>query len=466
MLTFQDFEKASDIKAFIMSAIAEHETSADYKIAKDADEYDRHKNVTINNYLKVMYTMSGSPVVDFTASNAKIASNFYHRLNVQRVSYLLGNGVTFNNESTKDALGDDFDNVIYELAGKALKHKVAYGYWDFEKLHAFEYTEFVPLLDEETSALRAGIRYWQIDPDKPMYIVLYEEDGYTKYKTKAQDVRGMEEIQPKRGYIQHIQYTEADGETVVGESNWTSLPIIPLWGSKLHQSTLVGTREAIDSYDLVRSGFANDLNDVAQIYWLIENAGGMDEDDLARFRDRLKIQHIAAVTTSDGTSAKPYTQEIPYQARKTFLDDLKKQIYEDFGGLDVHAVEAGSTNDHLEAAYQPMDEEADDFEYQITQFILSLLDLIGIEDEYPTFKRNKISNLTEQTNMVLSAADYLDEETVLNHLPFITVDEVQDILARKDSEDMERFGTNTPQGFENPEDEETPAEKNKSPENS
>ena len=48
---------------------------------------------------------------------------------------------------------------------------------------------------------------------------------------------------------------------VVGEENYSALPIVPLWGSRLKQSTLVGNRQAIDSYDLVYSGFADDLRD-------------------------------------------------------------------------------------------------------------------------------------------------------------------------------------------------------------
>lgn len=440
MITFQDFEEAQDKRSFILSAIMKHKSSEDYQIAKDADEYDAQKNVTINNYLQVMYTMSGSPVVDFTASNAKIASNFYHRMLVQRTTYLLGNGVVFNDEKTKEKLGDDFDRVIFDLTTKALKHKVAYGFWNFDRLIPFKFTEFVPLCDEETSVLRAGIRFWQLSDEKPMYIVLYEEDGYTKYrKGKEGDTEILTEVQPKKKYIQEVSYTEADGETVTGEFNYTSLPIIPLWGNKLHQSTLIGTREAIDSYDLVRSGFANDLSDVAQIYWIVENAGGMEEDDLARFRDRLKINHIAAATTQDGASIRPYTQDIPYNARRAFLEDIKAQIYEDFGALDVHQVSAASTNDHLQAAYQSIDEEADDLEYQVSLFITQLLDLVGIEDDYPTYKRNRIANQKEQTDMVLSAADYLDEETVLKHLPFITVDEVQDILEKKQEETEARL---------------------------
>ena len=438
--TFQDFEESNDKKDFILQAINVHETSDEMKIAKDADEYDKQKNVTIVNYLKTMYSMAGTEVVDFTASNAKITSNFFHRLITQRKNYLLGNGVVFKDEKTKEELGDKFDHAISEIAGNALKHGVCYGFWNFDQLHIFKFTEFVPLIDEETSALRAGIRYWQLSYDKPLYVVLYEEDGFTKYKKDAEENAILTEIQPKKKYIQQTRYTEADGEVIIGETNYSSLPIIPMYANSHHQSVLVGMREAIDSYDLVRSGFANDLTDVAQIYWIIENASGMTEDDLARFRDRMKIQHIVTAETSDGANVRPYTQDIPYMARRAFLEDMKNQIYEDFGALDVHQVSANSTNDHLEAAYQPLDEEADDLEYNVSEFIMQLLKLIGKGDsEYPTYKRNKISNQAQQTSMVLSAAEYLDPETILNHLPFITVDEVNEIMQRRDELNEQRF---------------------------
>ena len=64
--------------------------------------------------------------------------------------------------------------------------------------------------------------------------------------------------------------------------------------------------------------------------------------------------------------------------------------------------------------------------------------LIGIEDE-PSFKWNRIANQTEETNMVLAAANYLDDEAVLKHLPWLTPEEVDDILKRRDAEDAERL---------------------------
>jgi hypothetical protein len=41
--------------------------------------------------------------------------------------------------------------------------------------------------------------------------------------------------------------------------------------------------------------------------------------------------------------------------------------------------------------------------------------------------------------MVLSAANYLDDESVLKHLPWLTPEEVEEILARKDAEAADRY---------------------------
>lgn len=467
MHTFQDFEKAGrsgNKEGFISSAIAEHILGPVYQTARDADLYDRQRNRTINEYVRMLFTLTGSPVEDFTASNNKIPSNFFHRLNTQRCVYSLGNGVSFTNteerpngdgttttvDITKERLGPKFDSDLKDAGYKALIHGVTFCFWGEDRMYVFPVTQFVPLWDEKEGTLRAGIRFWRLAPDKPMVVVLYEEDGYTKYETSGDENGALRVVEGKKKYITLYQTTDADdSEEVIGEENYSALPIVPFWGSSLHQSTLVGMREAIDSYDLIRSGFANDLSDCAQIYWIVKNYGGMNDADLSRFRDRLKTLHVAVVDSDDESSITPYTQEIPYQARKQYLDDLRSGIYEDFGGLDVHTVAAGATNDHIDAAYQPLDEEADDFEYQVIECVQQILSLIGIKDT-PVFKRNRISNQHEQTEMVLSAAQYLDETTILNKLPFISPDEVQQILMRKDIEDKERMTGGTGMGAEDP----------------
>lgn len=458
MKTFQDFQKAvaeNRIKDFLVDAINQHRSSELYKTALDADEYLAQRNTTITAFRRYLYTMSGQRVMDYTAQNSRLASNFFHRLVTQRRMYSLGNGVSFASakeemkdgkrviiDETKDTLGNDFD-IALDLAGEyAIAHGLSFLFWNYDHADVFKVTEFVPLWDEETGAMRAGIRFWSLEWGKrPIIVVLYEEDGYTKYQT-AKDGKNLNDlvvIEEKRPYKEQVETSVADGEILLGGSNYSSLPIKPFWGSKNRQSALVGLKGKIDAFDLIDSGFANDLQECAEIYWIIENALGETDDTLAKFRDRLKFNKIAAVDTTN-SKVTPYTQDIPTEARTKFLTEIRNQIYEDFGALDVHAVAAGATNDHIDAAYQPMDEEADDFEYQVIVCVRQILELMGIDDT-PLFKRNRISNQKEQTEMVMMAANYLDDETVLKKLPFVTVDEVETILAKKLDTDAETFTT-------------------------
>lgn len=457
MKTFQEYEEAKTKGQeldFIRQAISEYRASEEYKTALLADEYEAERNTTIMEFVRWLYNSSGQKVVDFTASNNRIASNFLHRLVTQRVAYSLGNGISFANaerkvqdgqwvsiDTTKERLGKDFDTVLYTAGRYARLHRVCYLFWNLDHADYFKATEFCPLFDEYDGSLKAGIRFWSMDwGSRPVTVVLYEKDGFTKYRTK-QGSKGLDlaEYESKRAYKQKIAHNAVDPDEVVGESNYIYLPIVPLWGSHHRQSDLVGMRSKIDAYDLVKSGFANDLNDCAQIYWIIGNAMGMSDDELAKFRDRLKFQHIAVMDT-DNTNISQYQQEIPTTARTALIESLRAQIYEDYGGLDVHTVAAGATNDHIDAAYQPMDEEADDFEYQIITAVRGILSIIGIDD-VPVFQRNRISNRMEQVQMVMMAANYLDDETIIRKLPFVTPDEVETILARKLTQDTDSFTT-------------------------
>lgn len=442
MLTYQDYQNYDGAKVdFIKKAINEYKSSELYKTACDADMYDKQKNLTIMKLVQKLFSLNGRATENFTASNNRIASNFFNRLNVQRCTYLLGNGVSFpsdENENIKKKFGEKFDTVMQEAGYNALIHGVSYLFWANDRLYCFKATEIVPLYDEHSGALMAVVRFWQIADNKPLSVTFYESDGYTNYEENEEKVLVAKKA--KESYIVKATFSKAYGMEIVGKENYNALPIIPLWGSRLKQSTLVGLRAAIDSYDLIRSGFANDLTDCAQIYWILENYGGMEDEDLQRFRDRILLNHIATADTAEGGRIVPYAQDIPYQAREQYLQTIRAEIYEGFGGLDVHTIAAGATNDHIDAAYQPLDENADDFEKQIIECVQKIGGLIGLSNEEatPLFKRNRVSNQSELTDMVLQAAQYLDDETVLRHLPFITVDEVKNILSRKAAEEQKQ----------------------------
>jgi hypothetical protein len=197
-------------------------------------------------------------------------------------------------------------------------------------------------------------------------------------------------------------------------------------------------RAAIDSFDLIQSGFANDMTDCAQVYWIIGNALGMEDADVQKFMDRLRLAHVAVADT-DNSSVTPYTQEPPYNAREAYLNRIASSIYRDFGAFNPEDVAAGNiTATQIRAAYQAQDEEADAFEYQIIEFVQQILVLQGLEGT-PQFSRNRIANQLEEVNMVVSEAEWLDDETVLDLLPNITPDMKEAIMERKDVADAQRL---------------------------
>ena len=444
LLAIEDTDEAR--MAFVQSSIFEHKSTDAYREADVAYDYFRRRNRTILEYKKLLYTLSGEAVPDNYSANYKFCNSFFRVFTLQEVAYLLGNGVTFGDDATKDALGGPkFDRVLVKAATMSIWGGGAFGFLNMDHVDVFSMREFVPLFGEEDGALHAGIRWWQIDDTKPLRATLYEEDGYTDYMwySRKNETTGVDEVagavlHEKRPYVETIVTTAADGEEILDGQNYPGFPIVPLWGNEARQSELVGLREKIDGFDLIQSGFANDLDEASMIYWTITNAGGMDDVDLRKFVERMKVVH-AAVVDESGSKAEAHTMDVPYAARQTALALIRDSLYQDAMALDTDKLSAGNiTATAIESSYANLDLKCDDFETQVTQFIESLLGLLGIEDE-PTYKRNRIINIAEETQMILSAAQYLDQETVLKHLPFLSPDELDEVMARLKEAEAQRY---------------------------
>lgn len=440
MKTYQDFLEVAEKSdrermEFVLSAINNHKDSDLYKQAIIAKEYDAHRNVTIANFQKLLYTLNGKVIPDNYSPNYKLRSNFFANFITQETQYLLGNGVTLKKEENKAKLGAGFDTRLQDAAHDALVGGVSYGFWNLDHLEVFDVTEFVPLLDEENGALRSGIRFWQVCTSKPLRATLFEPDGFTQYIRRSGEE--MMILEPKRGYVAVEATSEIDGTELLAYQNYPGFPIIPMYGNRAKQSELVGQREAIDCYDLIKSGFANTVDEASIIYWTISNAGGMDEIDMARFKESMRRIGVGLVD-DDGAKAEAHTLTIPVEAREALLSRISDDLYRDFQMLDVTKLQGGQkTATEITAAYQSMDNKVDQFEYCVIDFLQALFKIVGIEDD-PSFTRSKVTNQLEQTQMVLLAANYLDDETILSKLPWLTQEEVAEIMKRKAAEDIER----------------------------
>ena len=435
LLALGDSRSFKDITQFINGVIVEYKSSPFYKEAVIADAYNRQDNVTIREYKKLLYTVTGKAVVDNYSANYKCASNYFNRFVTQENQYLLGNGVVFNDETTKEKLGgDDFDIKLQSSGMNALVHGVSYNFFNYDHVEVFSALEFAPLWDEEDGGLKAGVRFWQVADNKPLRVTLFELDGYTDFKRKKGE---WSIVADKRAYKIDVLH-DVDGDIIYNYENYPSFPVVPLWGNTKHLSELHGRRDEIDAYDLIRSGFANDLDDASMIYWTIKNAGGMDDVDLAQFVQRMKT--VKAYAFDDDEQAEAHTTEVPYQSRVAYLDRLENDLYNDFMALNMSQISSNVTATAIKASYGPLDNKTDSFEYCVSTFIKQLLHLINVEDT-PKFTRSRIINQQEETQMVLSCAQYLDTKTILTHLPFLSNDEIEPILDALTRDESDRFVT-------------------------
>lgn len=439
--------------AFITSAIADHKRSSLYKTAVDAQLYYSGENPTINKYEKILYDMQGKAHQDMYTANHKIASSFFRIAVKQERSYLLGNGVTFQNDATKGKLGKKFDIMVGRAAEYALTGGVSFGFWNLDHVEVFEVTEFVPLYDERSGKLLAGIRFWQLDDDKPLYCTLYEQNGFTEYKQSS--LSALHVIQKKRAYKQKFTirklFNVVFGRELVGEENYPTFPIIPLKNNRFCKSELVGKRNTIDALDLCCSNMVNNVDEGNIIYWVLTSCGGMDIKDAEEFLHLVKTSHVAFMDNADdGAHAEPHTIEAPYAGTQTAIDMLEKKLYQDFMAFDSSAVIAGNqAATAIKASYTPLDLKTDDFEEQVTEFILGILELAGIGDE-PTYTRSQIINRQEEIQSILMCAEYVTREYLTRKLLTILgdADMVEDILNQMAAEDLGKFDGGADDGDE------------------
>ena len=459
MKTYQDFLKIADKSeeeriSFVRELINWHKSSTLYKDAFIADQYYRRHNVTIEQYQKLLYTMTGKAVPDNYSANWKMRHGFFRLFTIQEVQHLLGNGITWQDESTKAKLGEDFDTQAMKAAKYAIIGAESFGFFNLDHVDIFSVLEFAPLPDEEDGALKAGCRFWQIDDSKPLRATFYEIDGYTDYIWR----NGQGEVlHDKRPYILKVRQSEADGTEIYDYRNYPSFPIVPLWANDDHQNGLVGLREQMDCYDLIKSGFANDIDDASLIYWTIQNASGMDDVDLAKFVERMHTVK-AAVVDADGATAEAHSMDVPSEGRERLLDRLKDDLYMDAMALDLKNISGGATTaTQIIASYKPLDSKCDDLEYCVIEWLKGILALAGIEGEKPTFTRDYIVNKNEEIQTIILAADRLSEDYVTRKILTILGDgdQADNVLKDLAAESYERLNADFSEDEETPEAQET-----------
>lgn len=266
----------------------------------------------------------------------------------------------------------------------------------------------VALLDEITGVPMVLVQFWQIDTNRPLIVRLFEVDGVSVWRKQKDD---MVCTQEKKAYVQRVA-EDSLGEVVVGNDNYNVLPVFPLYANAEKRSELTSSiRSKIDLYDKVVSDFGDNLDRANDVYWVLNNFGGTDSDIAAMIEQINRIKAVVNVSdgVGNGSTAEPRTIEVPYNARQTALDLLKKALYEDFMAVDSAVITGGSlTNVAIRAAMSNLDRKVDRYEWQVFQFVQNVLKLLGVTTEKIAFVRQNIVNEYELVQMVQMMRNDID----------------------------------------------------------
>lgn len=452
-ITYQDWERAQDKTKVLKEAISSYKGSADFRQARIAEGYYTGNETEIQKkyVMKPRKTevrgedgRSHKYVTTQEIVGARINSNFFARFVMQEASFLLGNGVTVRDQGAKEKLGPGFDTVLAEMGRKALIHGCCWGYWNLNHLEMVEaYKDpnsgAFALLDEMTGEPGVVIQFWQMDDDRPMYVRLFESDGVSMFRSEGDD--NIVVIERKRPYILR-KASDAFGTKIIGGQNYKRLPIIALYANGQKRSELTpAIKSKLDAYNIIQSDFADNLEQANDVFWVLNNFGG-STDDIVDMLDQIsKLKVVANISDGmgGGSTAQPQAFEVPYLARRTALDILKRELYSDYMAIDMDSIMGGSlTNVAIKAATMDLNLKCDEFEWQAFDFVQRILELIGIETEQISFVRQTLINQAETLQNIYMARSDLDRRTALLLNPMISHDDVDLIMAAVDEEETGR----------------------------
>ena len=359
----------------------------------------------------------------------RISHNLHEILVDERAAYIFTYPVLFDidgnkelNENIKELLGDGFERKSKNLCIEADNCGTAWlHYWIDEsneedvkfKYELVNTEEIIPIYDNGLERkLEAVIRYFSVieevegvlEPQMFVYVEYWTEDRYITWKFKDSIYGAI--INEECGSVDHTL---------------EAVPFIEFANNKKKSSGLSKYKSLLDLKDRVMSGFANDLEDIQQIIYILEDYGGAD---MKEFKDELK-RYKTVKLESEG-DLRTLQIEIPVEARKVILEELKEQIYESGQGLQQNSENFGNaTGVALRFFYRKLELKSGlletEFRTSYNALIKAMLKFLGEDTNVniiQTWTRNMISNDLETAQIAQMSKGIISDRTIVKNHPW------------------------------------------------
>ena len=393
-------------------------------------------------------------VVPKTKSNVlrnadnRIAHNFHQLLVDEKVAYMFTYPILIDvddneaiNERVDDVLGQEFVRKMKDLGVEASNTGCGWlHYWANEK-NEFKYEkveseQILPFYsdDLERELIEVLRTYKVVEYDDNLtaieFIVVedWTKDTFDQYKFRY-TIDGQDESQLKG--IRH---------------NFGRVPFIPFANNSDETSDLIKYKDLVDLYDRVVSGYANDIEDIQEVMWVVTNYDGKSGDFL---KDVKKYKTIFLEDEGDGAKGdvRTLSVEIPVEARNSLLELLKKQIYESGQGLQQDNENFGNASGvALKFFYRKLELKAGlletEFRESINKLVEAILDFYHLPHKKisQVWSRNMIASDLEASQIATQSVGIIPEKLILQNHPWVDdVDEAERLLEEEEKKEVESF---------------------------
>lgn len=380
----------------------------------------------------------------------RISHNFHQLLVDEKIAYMFTYPILIDiddnkslNDKVTDVLGDRFVRKMKDLGVEASNTGCAWlHYWANEK-NEFRYEkveseQIIPLYSDDlerelVEVLRAYKVVEYDDNLTPVDFIVVEDwtkDTFDQYKFRY-NIDGQDESE-----LKGIKHT------------FGKVPFIPFANNLDETSDLVKYKDLVDLYDRVVSGYANDIEDIQEIMWIITNYDGNSSDFLNSVK---KYKTILLEDDGDGGrgGVETLSVDIPVEARNSILELLKKQIYESGQGLQQDNESFGNASGvALKFFYRKLELKAGlletEFRESINKLVEAILDFYHLPYKKisQVWSRNMISSELETSQIATQSVGIIPQKLILQNHPWVEdVDEAEKLLEEEEENKINMFNS-------------------------
>lgn len=393
----------------------------------------------------------------------RIPHSFYNLLVDQKVAYMFTAPPLFDvkddrqNQMITKTLGDGYAKKAKELAVNASNAGIAWlHYWQDGGGFGWGVvpsTEIIPVWSHKLDhSLLAVLRvYRDVDEETGDTYDVYEYWNDTQCqafrKLVAADITIETGLQPWQRFT---DYDSGEAGTPTNEFTHKlgAVPFIPFYNNGMGTGDLDKVKALIDAYDKTYSGFMNDLEDVQEVIFVLNNYGGQDLNEFLKDLKYYKAIQTESGGSGDKSGVSTLTVDIPVEAREKMLEITRKAIFDMGQGIDPQQQGLDATSgEAMKFLYALLELKAGlmetEFRLGFNQFIRAILRVAGEKEPATitqTWTRTSIRNDAELVDMCSKSEGIVSRKTILKNHPF--VENVEDEEKQLDKEEADAAAKN------------------------